>query len=822
MTTQPTQNRVPSESPRDLKFNAGKIDEFVTSLVNTYVDRFGSEHYTIEGLRWLAQQAISQYGWIPVGTFQAGATLTLPNQILKDTIDGEYYRWDGALPKTVPSGSAPESSGGIGVGSWISIGDSSLRQYLFDNGFLIRTVKYYGATGDGLTNDSAAFSAADSWSLSTGQTIRVTKGGYLVKNLQLSGSWVFDDDASIIGNISGTENVILAGNGLRLENCTIKRTLSSAPADGDFGNAIRIGTYRQPAGGTNSNDIKIKNAKVFCLGDIQAQSIEMLGDVYNVDLDVTVIGPGGAVVAHWGGDVGDEGHSSTITYTYHPHDLRINVRSVPDSSGVGGTNSLILSACYGVIANVYSESATRTFWCFPGDVYDAVAVARDKGKVCTGIKATIISNQPVNSSSPAIHLSGMPATPRTSSLAGYGIDTDTQMDFDVNASINCGTKAYTSPLVIVEGVSTSKIKISKTGSDIGAGYWAQVRYCSMINAEFNGWSHQGVRVAGVMGSAVTINGACPEGANLDVSRGCDIQTFVSGAFSVVSAISTSSSSMSVSASGQDAVIFAGTYLTYLGNPVARVMKSYLCKAGVTVTVPVQGVISAVPAGASVAFSMPCEGTVIRGALEGFLNNYVLVNAWGVTLDVDSKSSKQHSIVFNGNYIRGVRLKGSVERTGRASDLSRSDIFIPSTITLRGLAVSMNFDPAIVNPYVSSRLQYSGTNHTGLIVSDCVGTPTLSGISFSIANSDVNGANSQAQIYGNKVDDFQAPNGVMTGMYAGNVFIGNSRNDGIPTTGYWSRGSRLYNNNIVAGGQEGYVCTASGSPGTWKGFGVISS
>ncbi|EPA0138103.1 hypothetical protein [Enterobacter hormaechei] len=130
MATTPTNLPVPSESPRDLKFNAGKIDEFVTSLVNTYVDRFGNEHYTIEGLRWLAQQAIAQYGWIPVGTFQAGATLTLPNQILKDTTDGEYYRWDGALPKTVPVDSTPDSTGGVGSGAWINVGDSTLRALL--------------------------------------------------------------------------------------------------------------------------------------------------------------------------------------------------------------------------------------------------------------------------------------------------------------------------------------------------------------------------------------------------------------------------------------------------------------------------------------------------------------------------------------------------------------------------------------------------------------------------------------------------------------------------------------------------------------------
>lgn len=130
MATTPTNLPVPSETPRDLKFNAGKIDEFVTSLVNTYLDRFGNEHYTIEGLRWLAQQAISEYGWVLIDSFQDGADITLPNQALRDEDSGEYYRWDGALPKHVDVGSTPSSSGGIGVGGWIGIGDASLRAML--------------------------------------------------------------------------------------------------------------------------------------------------------------------------------------------------------------------------------------------------------------------------------------------------------------------------------------------------------------------------------------------------------------------------------------------------------------------------------------------------------------------------------------------------------------------------------------------------------------------------------------------------------------------------------------------------------------------
>lgn len=127
MATQPTNLPVPSESPRDLKFNAGKIDEFVTSMGWTYTDRFGNQHYTIEGMRWLAQQAISAYGYITLDSFEDGNTLTLPNQVLRLEATGEYYRWDGAFPKSVPAGSTPATTGGVGLGAWISAGDAALR-----------------------------------------------------------------------------------------------------------------------------------------------------------------------------------------------------------------------------------------------------------------------------------------------------------------------------------------------------------------------------------------------------------------------------------------------------------------------------------------------------------------------------------------------------------------------------------------------------------------------------------------------------------------------------------------------------------------------
>ncbi|WP_449508335.1 tail fiber/spike domain-containing protein [Enterobacter hormaechei] len=133
MATQPTQNAVPSESYRDLKYNAGKIDEFVTSLQREYEDRFGKKHYTIEGLRWVAQQAIAAFGYITLDSFEDGNTLTLPNQVLRLEATGEYYRWDGAFPKDVPAGSTPDSTGGVGIGKWLSVGDATLRGDLSKN-----------------------------------------------------------------------------------------------------------------------------------------------------------------------------------------------------------------------------------------------------------------------------------------------------------------------------------------------------------------------------------------------------------------------------------------------------------------------------------------------------------------------------------------------------------------------------------------------------------------------------------------------------------------------------------------------------------------
>ncbi|WP_213132419.1 tail fiber/spike domain-containing protein [Citrobacter sp. FP75] len=148
MATQPTQNAVPSESPRDLKFNAGKIDEFATSLVQQYIDRFGNAHYTIEGLKQLVLQQIYNIGWSLKGSFQIGGTVTSAGDLLQDESTNIWYRWDDleTLPKTVPSGSTPSSAGGTGEGKWqpVDVSDvlrKDLASALSNKGDSLITVK---------------------------------------------------------------------------------------------------------------------------------------------------------------------------------------------------------------------------------------------------------------------------------------------------------------------------------------------------------------------------------------------------------------------------------------------------------------------------------------------------------------------------------------------------------------------------------------------------------------------------------------------------------------------------------------------------------
>lgn len=85
---------------------------------------------TYETQKRLAAEA----GLNMVGSFLLGATVTNVGDVVFCETDGKYYGWGGTLPKTVPAGATPETTGGIGAGAWVDRTDVNLRQELTSSG----------------------------------------------------------------------------------------------------------------------------------------------------------------------------------------------------------------------------------------------------------------------------------------------------------------------------------------------------------------------------------------------------------------------------------------------------------------------------------------------------------------------------------------------------------------------------------------------------------------------------------------------------------------------------------------------------------------
>lgn len=124
MTTYNTNEPLGSASAKVLYDNAQNFDHLSNDRVNeTWDDRFGVPRLTWHGMEERYKTALANLGLNPVGTFQGGAVINSAGDIIQDETTGAWYRWDDltTLPKTVPPGSTPDSSGGTGVGKWLAV-----------------------------------------------------------------------------------------------------------------------------------------------------------------------------------------------------------------------------------------------------------------------------------------------------------------------------------------------------------------------------------------------------------------------------------------------------------------------------------------------------------------------------------------------------------------------------------------------------------------------------------------------------------------------------------------------------------------------------
>lgn len=151
MATTPTNNPIPSEDPRDLKFNAGKIDEEVNGSADYYTDRFGVPRLTNTGRNnqfqgqmtqqaddWLEQfnqqnsdfqQFLLNSGYQFLGDYENGPyTITARNQIIR--YQNEFWRLNAATNPPYATTGVNSTSWATDVTHLVSVGDATLRQEL--------------------------------------------------------------------------------------------------------------------------------------------------------------------------------------------------------------------------------------------------------------------------------------------------------------------------------------------------------------------------------------------------------------------------------------------------------------------------------------------------------------------------------------------------------------------------------------------------------------------------------------------------------------------------------------------------------------------
>ena len=115
--------------PPNVYINAVSNGQLTYSPGNITVTLLDS--YQQQNTRELWRRSLAEAGLTLVdGSFEDGATVNSATDAVWHIAAGQCYSWDGAFPKTVAAGSTPASTGGVGLGAWVSVGVASLKSEL--------------------------------------------------------------------------------------------------------------------------------------------------------------------------------------------------------------------------------------------------------------------------------------------------------------------------------------------------------------------------------------------------------------------------------------------------------------------------------------------------------------------------------------------------------------------------------------------------------------------------------------------------------------------------------------------------------------------
>ena len=831
-----------SQSERESSFEE-KSNEFelrFSSQLSTQGSTF-SESQSDKEHRF--QQFLLNSGYVFLGNYVDGPfQFSARNQYIR--YNNQYYRLNAATDVGFTTTGTDATSFANDVTHFVLMDGDTLRQNLgsgdgtdligFGNDVitnsLCRTLKSFGAVGNGIDSDNDAALRADAWSISTGKPVLVTNGEYYLANVALGGEYHFDDNAWFVNsNLGATDNIIIAKPGLKLQNWKTKIGCVEWPTSGNYGNALLIGNYYQPADdSTIVNDVAISNFTI--IGTTTAfsgQAVEILGNVDNVRMiNGKCSGAGTAIIAHWGGDVNlNDPHDNNVTYSHHPRNMVFENISFDRQDGLEvRAVGLYLSACYNVrVRNISGVRCPSLVRVSPGDVYDQVSVSRDRGRVMTGIDIRdVYSRMPPDGNDNAIVISGIPDTYRTSAERLTALDPQSPYSITAeNITVDMGGNAYSNPLILVRGAKNVIASFNAAAGDNTTLPWALVDYTTKSNIRFSGSCPGGVRSRGFSSSISEHAQHCNESVTYSGNViGFNPQTFTQPGLMLQSGIEIGDRAL-VAKSATDFIIFCGAMLYSGSSYIGTVTRTTWLRANINEQIPVSKSASAIAAGSALTSHLASKGLSVRGSISGFMYNVKSTNTWGIDFSLNTERGFRGGILCDGTHCTSARFSGSYSGSGiEDGEAVNANIHISAGRVRNVIISGCRFDSDEVNNTIDSHVLITTDNHAGVVITGNAGTEP-SALPFNVQNSSVNEPYSMQQIFGNHVPGVQAPITTVTGYYSGNYFRGVARNNATPNTGYWNIGDKIDRASVKIGGKEGWICSNVGSPGSWVEYGSIS-
>ena len=653
--------------------------------------------------------------------------------------------------------------------------------------------------------------------------IIVNDGEYLISDFMPSKKYIFEDNAWFKANTTQRTNAIIVQSGLTMINPKVRLNVSTPQVDGDYGSAFRLGTYRQP------DDINVEVCNVEIRNPIvelthptnTGQGFEILGNAYDIKIEnPTIKGRGFGIIAHWGAhNVGEDGHGSQVTRTYHPHNIEIINPVFSSADNVDGwtgrmQTGLILSACYNVrVTNVQTDGLVNSVYVMAGDVYAQEAIDRDKYNIYTNITIDGVDVRNHKDGATPITVLGITDTRRTTSAPTAAISKEQNIRVTLkNININVPRSTDTSNLILVRYAKNVEVQANVSGEVLHGGAMCFFDTC--------------------IDSSVNIYGFAKNGIITRSLRNCDVNIYsdryptskASGEFGITCRSLSYSGSFSASGGAttlvyvptQDVVVFDGAAIYKAGVLIGYITKSKECKASVQTTLECTPLANGMSFG-EMANSMILYNSDVRynGLVSGYYRNFYGTDLKDSTVSVTNKFSHTSGIVLDGDIASGVYFKNftmaEVNHTGSAASVS---CYISADSVNNLVFDGVKFDPNKLNTKLQRYIEISSSNHTGVKIINCDGTQTTSGIALMIPTSTVSNG-FQVHLTGNSFNTTNVNSlGSTVGAYNGNIYYGTTRETTPPSSGYWKLGDRVLRQPVV-GQSSGWVCTAGGSTPTWN-------